>query len=49
MAKIYKAVDVFKPLTPEQSKVASQNFRKAGSLKGKIKLSKGDIFNLKVN
>ncbi|MEA5127180.1 MAG: hypothetical protein VB074_03275 [Proteiniphilum sp.] len=49
MAKIYKAEDVFKPLTNEQKKIADQNFRRAGSLKGKIKVAKGDVFNLKAN
>ena len=49
MAKIYKAEDIFKPLTNEQKKVADQNFRRAGSLKGKIKVAKGDVFNLKAN
>lgn len=49
MAKIYKAEDIFKPLTSEQKKVAEQNFRRAGSLKGKIKIAKGDVFKLKAN
>ena len=49
MAKIYKAEDIFRPLTSEQKKIADQNFRRAGSLKGKIKVAKGDVFNLKAN
>ncbi|SFK78215.1 hypothetical protein SAMN05216357_10621 [Porphyromonadaceae bacterium KH3CP3RA] len=49
MAKIYKAEDIFKPLTSEQKKVAEQNFRRTGSLKGKIKIAKGDVFKLKAN
>ena len=48
MAKIYKAEDIFKPLTPEQKKIADARAKKLYAFtKGKITLGEGDIFNLK--
>ena len=45
MAKIYKAEDLFKPLTAEQKKIADMNFKRIGSLKGKI-IYDDSVFNL---
>ena len=47
MAKIFKPKDLFKALTAEQRRIAQRNFKRAGSLKGKIKVKDNDVFNLK--
>ncbi|MDR1653217.1 MAG: hypothetical protein LBS01_06145 [Prevotellaceae bacterium] len=47
MATIYKVEDIFKPLNEEQKRFVIAKRKKIGSLKGKIKLKSGDIFNLK--
>ena len=46
MAKIFKAEDVFKPLTAEQKRIADVNFKLRGSLKGKMIIKDDSIFNL---
>ena len=47
MAKIYKAEDVFKPLTAEQKAIADKRYEKLVKfMKGKIIVKDDSIFNL---
>ena len=47
MAKIYKAEDVFKPLTAEQKAIADKRYEKLVKfMKGKIIVKDDSVFNL---
>ncbi|MDR1545032.1 MAG: hypothetical protein LBS50_11645 [Prevotellaceae bacterium] len=46
MAKIYKAEDLIKPLTPEQKRIVAQNRKKLGTLKGQI-IEKFEFWEIK--
>ena len=50
MATIYKAEDVFKPLTAEQKRVVEERLKPLyEKYRGKIQYAEGDIFNLSAN